>query len=103
MDTEPIIYKRLNYSTAVLLLGIISIFGYFAFVLPGLILSILALVFSKKANNIYKLNPNLYTKSSYSDVKAGKAIAIIGLAIFGVIAFFFLAYGILYSMSGFKD
>jgi hypothetical protein len=103
ITTEPGINKPLNYSTVVLLMGIASLFGYFVYVLPGLVLSIFALILSKKANTLYKANPDLYTKGSYRRLMTGKVIAIIGLVILGIICSFFLVYGLLYSMSDLKD
>ncbi|MDN5289110.1 MAG: hypothetical protein JWR38_5384 [Mucilaginibacter sp.] len=105
VNTEPGINKSLKYSTVVLLMGTASFFGYFAYVLPGLALSICALVLSKKALILYKANPGLYTKGSYRRLLTGKVIALICLSVFGVIGMFYLMLGILYSLpgSGLKD
>ncbi|MDN5289111.1 MAG: hypothetical protein JWR38_5385 [Mucilaginibacter sp.] len=103
VNTEPGLNKSLKYSTAVLVMGIASFFGYFAYILPGLALSIVALILSKKANALYKANPDLYTKDSYGRLKTGKVIALVGLVIIGVIGSLFLVYGLLYSLSDLKD
>jgi hypothetical protein len=69
-------------STAVLVLGIISIpvcLCYFLAGIPGLALSIISLVLSRKGQVAYETNPALYTVSSYNNLKAGKICAIIGL------------------------
>jgi hypothetical protein len=71
-------------STAVLVLGIISLpvcFCYFLFGVPGLVLSIISLVLSGKAAKLHEENPGLYTQASISNMKAGKICAIIGLVI----------------------
>ncbi|MCW3102356.1 MAG: hypothetical protein JWO09_796 [Bacteroidetes bacterium] len=76
--------QELPNSTAVLVLGIISLpvcFCYFLFGIPGLVLSIISLVLSNKAQVIYDENPALYTQASYNNMKAGKICAIIGLSI----------------------
>jgi hypothetical protein len=69
-------------STAVLVLGIISIpvcICYFLLGIPGLVLSIISLALSKKAMQKYEENPALYTPASYNNLKAGRICAIIGL------------------------
>jgi hypothetical protein len=71
-------------STAVLVLGIISIpvcICYFLFGIPGIVLSIVALALNKSGAAAYEANPSLYTVSSYNNLKAGKICAIIGLII----------------------
>jgi len=71
-------------STAVLVLGIVSIpacFCYFFMGIPGLVVSIIALILSNKANRAYLENPSLYTTTSYSNLKAGKICAIVGLSL----------------------
>lgn len=71
-------------SSAVLVLGIISIpFGicpYFLFII-GFILGIIALVLSKSSNDAYLKNPNDYSTNSYSNLKAGRVCATIGLCL----------------------
>ncbi len=68
-------------STAVLVLGILSIIGSFCYGIPGLILSIIALALSSKPGRLYNQDPHRYTASSHSNMKAGKICAIIGLSI----------------------
>jgi len=68
-------------STAVLVLGILSIVICWCYGIVGIILGIIALVLSKKANEEYKREPGKYTLSSYNNMKAGKVCAIIGLCI----------------------
>lgn len=71
-------------STAVLVLGIISIpvcFCYFLFGVPGLALSIISLVLSNKATKEYNENPSLYTVASFNNMKAGRICAIVGMCL----------------------
>jgi len=76
--------QTLPNSTAILVLGIISIpvcICYFFLGIPGIVLGIIALSLSVKAKKLYDENPSLYTKSSYNNYNAGKICAIIGLII----------------------
>lgn len=66
-------------STAVLVLGILSIVLCFCYGLIGVALGIIALVLAAKGKTIYLENPNAYTLSSYNNLKAGKICGIIGL------------------------
>lgn len=68
-------------SSAVLVLGILSILGSFCYGIIGLILSIIALALSSKPERLYRMDPQRYTASSYSNMRAGKICAIIGLSI----------------------
>jgi hypothetical protein len=65
-------------STAVLVLGILSIVLCFCYGIIGLILGIIALSLSSKDLQRYNLNPGQYTVSSYNNLKAGRVCAIIG-------------------------
>jgi hypothetical protein len=68
-------------ATAVLVLGIIGILGCFCYGLPGLVCAIIALVLANKDIRLYNANPSYYTPGSYSNVKAGRICAIIGLSL----------------------
>ncbi|MEO6539996.1 MAG: CCC motif membrane protein [Ferruginibacter sp.] len=75
-------------ATATLVLGILSIFVCF-------ICGIVALVISNKDLAMYKANPEWYSESSYSNLKAGRICAIIGLslvALFLIIYIFIIAF-----------
>ncbi|HOW24912.1 MAG TPA: CCC motif membrane protein [Bacteroidales bacterium] len=63
-------------STAVLILGILSIIVCCFF---GLIMAIIALVMAGKGKALYEANPGKFTESSYNNMKAGKICAIVGL------------------------
>ncbi len=73
--------SALPNSTAVLVLGIISIIGCFCYGIPGLICSIIAIVLYSKDKKLYVQNPQAYTPGSYSNLNAGRVCAIIGLII----------------------
>lgn len=61
-------------ATATLVLGILSIVACF-------ICGIVALIISNKDLAMYKNNPELYSAASYSNIKAGRVCAIIGIAL----------------------
>jgi hypothetical protein len=73
--------QPLPNSTAVLVLGIISIVGCFCYGIVGVACGIIALVLGNKALALYKQDPSAYTAGSYSNTKAGRICAIIGLSI----------------------
>ncbi len=81
---SPAIAQTLPNSTAVLVLGIISIAVCWCYGLIGLTLGIIALVLAGKANALYNGNPGLYTESSYKNMKAGKICALIGTILSGL-------------------
>jgi uncharacterized membrane protein SpoIIM required for sporulation len=68
-------------STAVLVLGIISIALCWCYGFIALTCGIIALVLANKGTAIYKTNPDAYKLASYNNLKAGKICAIIGLCL----------------------
>jgi hypothetical protein len=64
-------------ATSALVLGILSIVTC-AF---GIVLGIIAIVLGNNAIKAYEANPSVYSKSSFSNAKAGKICGIIGLAL----------------------
>jgi magnesium-transporting ATPase (P-type) len=66
-------------STLILVLGIISIIGCCCYAIPGLILSVIALVLGNSSKKLYVSSPEKYTESSYNNVNAGKICSIISL------------------------
>jgi len=84
--------QQLPNSTAVLVLGIISIVGCFCYGIIGLILGIIALVLAGKAKKIYDQNPALFSEASFKNMKAGKICAIIGLCLSACYLIFFIVY-----------
>ncbi len=84
--------QQLPNSTAVLVLGIISIVGCFCYGIIGLILGIIALVLAGKAKKIYDQNPAMFSEASFKNMKAGKICAIIGLCLSACYLIFFIVY-----------
>ncbi len=70
--------QPLPNSAGVLVLGILSIVFCWLYGIPGLILGIIGLVMSNNAKKAYMANPQLYSQSSYNNMKAGRICAIIG-------------------------
>lgn len=97
MSSEEIIDNiegniRTPYSTAVLVLGIISIPTCFCFGIVGLTTGIIALVLAQKGKKIYEANYTKFSKSSYANLTAGRICAIIGISIS---ALYFLYYALI--------
>nr|WP_297309188.1 CCC motif membrane protein [uncultured Flavobacterium sp.] len=74
-----VIQQNLPNSTAVLVLGILSILGCCCYGIIGLILGIVGLVLSKKDLALYNTNPSLY--KGLSNLKTGKILCIIGIVL----------------------
>ncbi len=80
-------------STAVLVLGICSIFpGCFCLGLIGIVCGIIALVLANKGMAFYNSNPNNYSIASFNNLKAGKICAIIGLCLSSLILIIYIVY-----------
>lgn len=87
--------QKLPNSTAVLLLGILSILTCCCWGVIGLILGILALVLAKKDLALYYENPEVY--SGYPNLKTGKILAVIGI----ILSSIYLVFNIyLYTVVG---
>ena len=93
------IQTALPNSTAVLVLGIISIPTCCCYGIVGIISAVVALILAKNAENLYVGNPENYLVSSYKNLKAGKTCAIIGL-ILSVLYLIFVIFAI--AMFGIK-
>lgn len=90
-NTEDEILKvDLPKSDIVLILGISSILLCFLFGFVGIILGSLARKLSKKSIELYDLAPELYTKYSYKNIKAGRVCALIGIILSAFFFFFVL-------------
>ncbi|HSH51118.1 MAG TPA: CCC motif membrane protein [Bacteroidales bacterium] len=76
--TNPVVQQTLPNSTAVLILGILSIAICWCYGLVGITMGIIALVLSSKAKALYAGNPDQYTIGSYKNMNAGRICAIIG-------------------------
>ena len=81
--------KSLPNSTAVLVLGILSIVTCWVYGVVGLILGIIALVLAKKDREVFETNQTAYALS-YKNTKAGKVCAIIGVSLSGLLFLYFL-------------
>jgi len=92
--------KQLPNSTAVLILGIISIPTSFCYGFIGITLGIIALVLSKKDLKLHKEYPDEF--DGYDNLNIGRICAIIGLSIGSLIflllmMYFLFAFSILFS------
>jgi hypothetical protein len=83
-NLNPSLQIPLPNSTAVLVLGILSIVFCWCFGVIGLTLGIIALVLAKNANKVYIEAPDKFTISSYKNMNAGKVCAIIGTSLSGI-------------------
>jgi hypothetical protein len=82
-----VIKVTLPNSQGILILGIFSLIttfccGGLGFV--GLVLGIIAVVMSSKAEQMYAENPAAYTEGSYKNVNAGRICGIIGIVVNGI-------------------
>ncbi len=100
-NSEPLTKKNLPNSAGILVMGIISIAACWCYGIPGIVLGIISLSLSGKAKKLYNANPEVYSTSSYKNIKAGRICSIIGLSLSAlfimyllIIVFFFgLALG----------
>ncbi len=79
-------------STAVLVLGIISIALCWCYGIVALTCGIIALVLANKGMALYKANPEAYTLSSFNNMKGGRICAIIGLCLGSLYLIFIVVY-----------
>lgn len=79
-------------STAVLVLGIISIALCWCYGIVALTCGIIAIVLANKGMAVYKANPGAYTLSSFNNLKGGKICAIIGLCLGALYLIFVVVY-----------
>ncbi|GHT24496.1 hypothetical protein FACS189430_09500 [Bacteroidia bacterium] len=90
---QPQIQQSLPNSTAVLVLGILSIAPFCCVGIVGLTLGIIALVLAGKAEKEYRSQPaGAYTVSSYKNMTAGKVCAIIGVCIGSLYVIYLIFY-----------
>lgn len=95
LDDSP---KDLPNGTAVLVLGICSIVLCFCYGFFGIVCGIIALILAKADNKLYQENPNAYTQSSFSNLKAGRICGIIGLSLSSLYFIIILIYIVLIIM-----
>ena len=91
--------KSLPNSTGVLVLGILSIALCCCYGIVGIIMGVISLILANTANKLYMENPELYTESSYKNMKGGKICAIIGLCL-SVLYFVYAICMIVFSING---
>lgn len=83
-------------STAVLVLGIISIIGGFCYGI-GIILGIIGLVLANKDKKLIEANPDVFSHGSVSNLRAGRICSIIGIVV-GVIFLVIIVLYLIYFM-----
>lgn len=93
---QPNIQQELPNATLVLIFGILSIVTCVCYGFPGLVLGIVAIVLANKSARLYNEFPNTYTVASYSNLKAGKICAIIGVSLSSLLVLIFIAYLIIW-------
>lgn len=93
--------QKLPNATAVIILGILSILTCCCYGVLGIILGIIALVLAKKDTQLYLENPELY--SNYSNIKTGKILAYIGIALSVLTAIYFIWLFATFGLEGMQD
>ena len=83
--------RTLPNSVGILVMGILSIVFCFCYGFIGLVLGIIAIALSVKANALYMANPGNYTLASYNNMKAGKICAIIGTILSSLVIIYIIA------------
>ncbi len=84
--------QNLPNSTAILVLGIISIVGCVTWGVIGLVCGIVALALYKKDKERYIETPDAYTESSFNNINTGRICAIIGVSLSSAMFLFLIAY-----------
>lgn len=77
--------KDLPNSTAVLILGILSLIFCWCYGFLGLILGIIAVVLAGGQRRLYLQSPEEYTELSFKNVNTGRTCGIISICIAGVV------------------
>ena len=81
MENQGYPAQPLPNSTAVLVLGILSIVTCICYGIPGIVMGIIAIVLSSSSMRLYQQDPQAYILSTVSNLRAGKVCAIIGLCL----------------------
>lgn len=87
----------LQNSTAVLVLGIVSIVLCWCYGIIGLITGTIALILAGKDRRKYMLEPEAYTLNSYRNLMAGRTVAIVGVSLSGIF-FILVLIGVLLNL-----
>lgn len=83
-NNEALVKESLPNSTAVLVMGIMSIIFCWCWGFIGLILGIIGLILGIKSKKIYKEDPDRYSLSSYKNLNAGYICSLIGTILSGL-------------------
>lgn len=93
MASGTIIKEKLPNATTVLILGIVSlILACCCGGLIGLVPAIIGVVLSSRDEILYKEDSTRYIESSYSNLRAGKIMSIIGIILNAMILIFSIFY-----------
>lgn len=87
MEIIEDVKKDLPNSTAVLVLGILSLIFCWCYGFLGLILGIIAVVMAGSQRKLYLASPEKYTESSFKNVNSGRICGIIAICIAGAVLF----------------
>lgn len=93
--------QKLPNSTAVLVLGIMSILSCCCYGVVGVVIGVVALVLANKDMKLYTENPELY--SGYPNINAGRILAIIGLILSTIYLIFTVYLYVFVGEQGMKD
>ena len=93
--------QKLPNSTLILVFGIVSIVTCCCYGIIGLIFGIVAIVMAKKATALYLESPEQYT--GYSNVKTGKILAYIGVALSAIYVILHIVLIAIYGWSGLEE
>jgi hypothetical protein len=96
--------KELPNSTAVLVLGILSIVFCWCYGIPGIVMGTIALVLSNQSVKYFNTNPDPRLWIGYGNMQAGKICAIIGTCLSAIFMFwviYAIATGMVYSSESF--
>jgi hypothetical protein len=92
-NRQPFMHQiSLPNSTAVLVLGIVSIALCWCYGIVGIACGVIALVLSNKDKLLYEVEPDNYTISSYNNMKAGRTCGIIGICLSSLVILFYIVY-----------
>ena len=81
---ENVINEQVPNSTAVLVLGILSIIFCWCWGIIGIILGIIGLILGGKSKKLYAEDPDRFSLSSYKNLNAGYICALIGTILSGL-------------------
>ncbi len=83
-NKEIIVKEPLPNSTAVLVIGILSIIFCWCLGFIGLIMGVIGLILGTKSKKLYREEPGRYSVSSYKNLNAGYICALIGTILSGL-------------------